>query len=149
VSFIFSQPLTKKDFSIAPSCQSERVIGFEDSFEKLYQLFGKPKEIVVGRNTTDSKWDDIVHKYPGLMVSGYREWKKIYYIYVFEAGYKTSRGISVGDPKQMVLKAYGKPDYEGKFIQYYLKVGDAGGSWVLSFDLINGIVTEITMNLSD
>lgn len=148
-TFLFGQPLTKKDFSITSSCQSDRVIGFEDSFEKLYQLFGNPIEIVIGRNTTDSKWDDIVHKYPGLMVSGYRGWKQINYISVTQPGYQTHRGISVGDTKQMVLYAYGKPDYEGKFILYYMEFDFPGVSWVLSFDFVNGVVTKITMNLSE
>ena len=128
-----SKELSRKDFSII-DYNSGVVISFFDNMIDIISNIGDPVEIVIGPNTTSSKWDRMVYKYPAFWATAYREWMEIIYLWVQSDQYSTVRGISIGDSFDDLIDKYGKPDYsqDGEYM-YQLEIEETGGYWILSF----------------
>ena len=100
--------------------------------ERTLNELGKPEEIddEFSKESPTNYWDKKNFGYRAYTING----KTLpYYMSVCEPGIPTSRNVSVGDPKENVVAAYGDPteDYgeyvEYKFNSFTLGIGYANG----------------------
>ncbi len=150
LAFIFlkvqSQPLSERDFQLGP-------LAVGKSISDLLPRIGKPTRVSVeavpqtggiasinGRDTILAPDSCLIYEFDSLTI----QTNGFGYIDNFTCtrhGYKTYRGIQVGDSVNKVLKRYGKAPIDDSEIEYL----QDGVAMSIVFNLANKKVTSISM----
>lgn len=74
------------------------------------RILGEPVRVIVYPQFQgiESNWDYFEYEYDGITIGHPRIVEKVYLIVVHGQGYKTCRGVKIGDAIETMLRKYGK-----------------------------------------
>jgi len=123
-------PLDSSDFVIANIHEGM------DSIE-VWNLLGAPDSVMVGDDYTELDYNGLAIElgYKSLIVGATITSKR----------FPTKRGIKVGDPTELVVRNYGKPDSSWLAVGSWVYIDPGGEHHELLFDIENGHVVAIVL----